>query len=97
MYMLKMSYGDYDDVEGHDTETETETVEILGTYESLVDAAKAAEDKFDEVIERLDDIETRYYDIVEGRYRYYVIYGYYDCEIGRVDNAYYYDISVIEI
>ena len=93
--MLKVSYGDYDDVEGHDTETET--VEILGTYESLDDAAKAAEDKFDEVIERLDDIETRYYDIVEGRYRYYILYGYIELELGYVDNEHYYDISVIEI
>ena len=95
MYMLKVSCGDYDDIEGHDTETET--TEILGTYKYRDDAARAAKDKFDEVMGWLDDIETRYYDIVEGRYRYYILYGYIELELGYADNEHYYDISVIEI
>ena len=90
MYAIKVSCGDYDD------EPEEATVEILGTYETRDEAAKAAESKFDEIMERLDDIDTCFDDIERSRYRYYVSYGYIELETGYVDNEYYYEVSVIE-
>ena len=90
MYMVKVSYGD--DID----EPEEATTEILGTYETMDEAAKAAESEFDAIMERLDDIETRYDDIERSRYRYYVSYGYIELELGYVDNEHYYMVSVVE-
>ena len=92
MYTLKMSYGDgyyYD-------EPEMAEVEILGTDEALDDACKVAKDEFDAIMERLDDIETRFYEVEASRYRYYVIYGFLELELGYVVNVHYYEVSVIE-
>ena len=90
MYTLKVSYGYAD-------EPETDTTEILGTYESLDEAEKAARRKFDAIMERLDDIDIRFRKVKESRYDYYFVYGYYEPELGCVFEEYYYDISVIEI
>ena len=68
MYTLKLSHGYVDD-------PETETVEVLGTYESQDEALKAAENKFCEVMEDIDDIEIRFGEVKESPYRYYVTYG----------------------
>ena len=90
MYTLKVSYGDYDDVDGRDTETET--VNILGTYESLGEACEAARRKFKAIMERLsDDLDIRC-DVIEAYSdEYYVTYGYFD----RADNKHYYMVCVI--
>ena len=96
MYTLKVSYGYL--VDELDDERETETVEILGTYEDEEEALKAAENKFCEVMEDIYDIETCFGEVEESPYRYYVTYGYYDCELGRVFAGYnhYYEVSVKE-
>ena len=96
MYTLKVSYGYL--VDEDDDERETETVEILGTYEDEGEALKAAEDKFYEVMEDIADIETCFGEVQESPYRYYVTYGYFDCELGRVFAGYnhYYEVSIKE-
>lgn len=97
MYTLKLSYGYL--VDEDDDERETETVEILGTYEDEAEAIKAAENKFCEVMEDIDDpCEVRFGEVMRSPYRYYVTYGYYDCELGRVFAGYnnYYEVSVKE-
>ena len=90
MYTLKMSYGETVD------EPASATVEILGTYESLDEACEAAKSKFDEIMDFLDDIETRFNEIKESRYEYYVSYGFIELELGYVNNEHYYMVSVIE-
>ena len=91
MYTLKVSYGDVDD------EPETATVEILGTYGSWDEACEAAKSKFDAIMELLgDDLDIRLHEIEASRYDYYVIYGYFDPELGCVDNEHYYMVSVTE-
>lgn len=89
MYTLKVSYGYLD-------EPETETVEILGTYEDEEEALKAAENKFWEAMEDIDD-ETSIDEIKESPYRYYVTYGPIN-EYGTVVYGYnqYYEVSVKE-
>ena len=95
MYTLKVPYGDYDDIEGRDTETST--VEILGTYETWDEACAAAEDKFAYIMDLLgDDLDVRFDVIQTCRDSYFVRYGYYDCELGCVDNDSYCMVSVIE-
>ena len=90
MYTLKMSYGYVD-------EPETETAEILGTYESREEAAKAAESKFSAIMDDLgDDLDIRFRDIEGSRYDYYVTYGYCDYELGCVVADHYYRVYVIE-
>ena len=95
MYTLKLSYGYL--VDEDDDERETETVEILGTYEDEEEALKAAEDKFSEVMEYIDDIEIRFGEVKASPYRYYVTYGPID-EYGTVVYGYnqYYEVSVNE-
>lgn len=73
MYTLKVSYGYL--VEEFEDERETETVEVLGTYEDEDEALKAAASKFDEALEVIDDIEIRFGEVKESPYRYYVTYG----------------------
>ena len=90
MYTLKVSYGYVD-------EPETATVEVLGTYEDEEGAAKAAESKYDEIVERLgDDLDIRFRDVERSRYRYYVTYGYCDYELGIVYPDHYYMVTVNE-
>lgn len=90
MYTLKVSYGDVDD------EPEMATVDICGTYESLDEAAKAAASKFNDIMECLDDVETRF-DVVEtSPYKYYVSYGYIELELGYVLDEQYYRVTVSE-
>ena len=95
MYTLKMSYGYL--VDELEDERETETVEILGTYEDEGEALKAAENKFDEVLEHIDDIEIRFGEVMKSPYRYYVTYGPID-EYGTVVYGYnqYYEVIVKE-
>jgi len=91
MYTLKMSYGDVD-------EPETETVEILGSYEDEAEALKAAENKFFEAAEYfIDPCEARVGEVKESPYRYYVTYGPID-EYGTVVYGYnnYYAVVVKE-
>ena len=90
MYTLKVSYGDVDD------EPEMATVDICGTYESRDEAVKAAESKFDAIMERLDDIETRFDAIETSPYRYYVSYGFIELELGYVLDEHYYEVEVIK-
>ena len=91
MYTLKVSYGD-----GDIDEPEMAVTEILGTYGSRDEACEAARRKFDAIMERLDDIDIRFREVKESRYDYYFVYGYYDDDIGYVDNEHYYMVSVIE-
>ena len=84
MYTLKMSYGDYGD------EPEMATVEILGTYKTLDEACEAAKSKFDAIMGRICEIDTRFGEIVRDRCRYYVSYGHVEL------NEYYYEVSIIE-
>lgn len=90
-----MSYGYL--VDELEDERETETVEILGTYEDEDEALKAAENKFYEVMEDVADIETRFGEVMRSPYRYYVTYGPID-EYGTVVYGYnqYYEVSVNE-
>ena len=90
MYTLKMSYGDVDD------EPEMATVEALGNYESLDEACEAAEREFDDIMECLDDDETRFYAIERGCGDYYVSYGFVELELGYVLDAHYYRVYVDE-
>ena len=90
MYTLKVSYGD--DID----EPEEATVEILGTYKTRYAADWAARDKFDVIMDNLDDIETRFRDIKWHYCDYYVVYGYIELELGYVDNEHYYKVSVVE-
>ena len=91
MYTLNVSYGDVD------AEPEMALTETLGTYETLDEACEAAEDKFDAILERLGDApDIHYYDIVACYDSHYVIYGYYDPELGGVDNEQYYMVSIVE-
>lgn len=94
MYTLKVSYGYL--VDEFSDERETETVEILGTYEDEEDALKAAENKFCEVMEDIAD-ETRFGAVEESPYRYYVTYGPVD-EYDTLVYGYnhYYEVSVKE-
>ena len=95
MYTLKVSYGYL--VDELEDERETETVEILGTYEDEEEAIKAAENKFCEVMEDIADIEIRFGEVKKSPYRYYVTYGPID-EYGTVVYGYnqYYEVSVKE-
>ena len=95
MYTLKMSYGDFVDV---DDEPVTVTAEILGTYESLHEAREAARDKFDDIMDILGDLDVRFDAIARGRCNYYVAYRYLNDELGRLfaGYAHYYRVSVIE-
>ena len=95
MYTLKVSHGYL--VDELDEERETETVEVIGTYEDEGEALKAAEDKFCEVMEDIADIEIRFGEVKESPYRYYVTYGPID-EYGTVVYGYnqYYEVSVRE-
>ena len=90
MYTLKLSHGYVDD-------PETETVEVLGTYESQDEAFKAAENKFCEVMEYVADPEVRFGEVNESRYGYSVTYGYVD-EYNTLINGHdhYYEVSVKE-
>ena len=89
MYTLKMSHGYVD-------EPETETVEILGSYEDEGEALKAAESKFGEVMEDIDDpCEVWFGEVIESPYRYYVNYGAVDEYNTRISDKYY-EISVKE-
>ena len=90
MYMVKVSYGD--DID----EPEEATTEILGTYKTRYAADWAAQDKFDAIMERLADPETRFRDIKWHYCDYYVVYGYIELELGYVDNEHYYRVSVVE-
>ena len=92
MYKLKLSYGDYDDVDG----PEPDVVEVLGAYKTRYAADWAARDKFGEIMELLDDIETRVFEVKCGYCDYYVVYGYIELELGYVDNVHYYRVSVVE-
>ena len=84
MYAIKVSYGDYGD------EPAMATAEILGTYESLDEACEAAKSKFDAIMRRICEYDTRFGEIERGRCRYYVLYG-------RVElDEYYYMVSVVE-
>ena len=91
MYTLKLSHG-------YVGEPETETVEILGTYEDEAEAIKAAENKFSAIMEGLaKDCELRFGEVNESRYEYSVTYGYvdeYDTLINGHDH--YYKVSVKE-
>ena len=89
MYMVKVSYGDVD-------EPETATDEILGTYETWDDAAEAAQDKFRAIVGDLGDV--CFGEIEGSQYDYYVTYGDYDAEFGRVFSGYdyYCKVSIIE-
>lgn len=84
MYTLKVSYGYVD-------KPETATVETLGTYETWDDAAEVAQDKFYTIVGDLGEIEGSEYD-------YYVTYGNYDVEFGRVFSGYdhYCKVSIIK-
>lgn len=96
MYTLKVSYGYL--VDELEDERETETVEIIGTYEDEGEALKAAASKFDEVLECIaDPCETRFGEVMRSPYRYYVTYGPID-EYGTVVYGYnnYYEVSVKE-
>lgn len=96
MYTLKVSYGYL--VEELEDERETETTKICGTYEDEGEALKAAENKFSDVLEYIDDpCEVRFGEVRESPYRYYVTYGYID-EYGTVVYGYnnYYEVSIIE-
>ena len=87
MYTLRVSYGPVDE---YGDEPETETVEILGTYEDEQEAIKAAESKFDEVMKDIDDpCEVWFGEITESPYRYYVNYGAVDEYNTRVSDNYY--------
>ena len=91
MYMVSVSYGDYD------AEPEMALTETLGTYESLDDACEVAKSKFDATMERLgDDPDIHYYDIAASYDNHYVIYGYIDPKLGYVDNEQYYMVSVVD-
>ena len=96
MYTLKVSYGYL--VDELEDERETETVEIIGTYEDEEEALKAAASKFDEVLSYIDDpCEVRFGEVKASPYRYYVTYGAID-EYGTVVYGYneYYEVSVKE-
>lgn len=91
MYTLKLSHG-------YVGEPETDTTEILGTYEDEGEALKAAENKFCEVLEYIDDpCEVRFGEVKESRYGYSVTYGYVD-EYNTLINGHdhYYEVSVKE-
>ena len=95
MYTLKVSHGYL--VDELDDERETETVEVIGTYEDEGEALKAAANKFDEVLVYIDGIETRFGEVKESPYRYYVTYGPVN-EYGTVVYGYnrYYEVIVEE-
>lgn len=82
MYMLKASHGCID-------EPDTARVEVMGTYESRDEAAKAAAIAFAAILHRIDDPETYYGEVRRSRYDYRVTYGYY------IDD-HYYRVRVIE-
>ena len=93
MYTLKMSYGDVGD------EPEMATTKILGTYESLDEVWEAAESKFDAIMERLKNEEGICFGAIEmGCCDYYVTYGCYDGECGRLLAGYdhYYMVNATE-
>ena len=94
MYTLKVSYGYL--VDEDDDERETETVEIIGTYEDEEEALKAAEDKFSAIMEYIDDpCEVWFGEVMESPYRYYVNYGAVDEYNNRISDNYY-EVSVKE-
>lgn len=89
MYTLKLSYG-------HVDEPETDTTEVIGIYEDEEEALKAAENKFCEVMESIDDpCEVWFGEIVDSPYRYYVNYGAVDEYNTRISDNYY-EVSVNE-
>ena len=91
MYTLKVSHGYVD-------EPETEIVKIMGTYETLDEACSAAESKFSDIMDDLaGDCERCFGEVEGGCGDYYVTYGAYDCELGRVFAGYnhYYKVSVM--
>lgn len=79
MYMVSVYYGVYD------AEPELATVETLGTYESLSEACEVAASRFDATMESIADLDLRCRKVKESRYDYYVVYGYYDHELGGVE------------
>ena len=82
MYTLKLTNGYID-------EPETWTAEILGSYESLDRACEAAEREFYDALEDLtDDCGTCFGEIEACLDNYYVTYGSYDPELGRVFGGY---------
>lgn len=96
MYTIKVSYGYL--VDEFDDARETETVEVIGTYEDEGEALKAAAVKFDEVLDDIDDpCEVRFGSVDASPYRYYVTYGPIN-EYGTVVYGYnqYYEVSVKE-
>ena len=89
MYTLKVSHGYVD-------EPETDTTEVIGIYEDEEEALKAAENKFCEVMEHIDDpCEVWFGEVLESPYRYYVNYGAVD-EYGTRISDNYYEVSVNE-
>ena len=93
MYTLKVSYG-YND------EPETETIDMLGTYETWDEAANAAESKFDNILDDLRGDTDIYYGDIAGshQYDYYVDDGDRNVESGLVFSGpdYYCQVAVIE-
>ena len=92
MYTLKVSYGYVD-------EPEMATTAILGTYESLDEAAAAAEDKFDAIMNDLrGDTDICLGEIGGSWFDCYVVYGDHDVEVGHVEEAYEYycRVSIVE-
>ena len=92
MYTLKMSHGYVD-------EPEMETVEVIGTYETLDEAREAAESKYHVILDYLaESCEVRFGSVEGSLDEYYVTYGDFDVELGRVYGGYtyYYEVSVIE-
>lgn len=95
MYTLKVSHGYVDELAD---ERETETVEILGTYETREEAIEAAKNKFCEILDYIDDPCEVCGEIKTCPDEYYVTYGGFDAELGRVFAGYdlYYEVSVKE-
>ena len=90
MYVVNVSCGDVD---------EMATIDILGTYETWDEAAAAAEDKFDAILDGLRGSDI-YYGETEGshQYDYYVTDGDRNVESGLVFSGpdYYCQVAVIE-
>ena len=94
MYTLELTHGYVDDPEPW-------TTEILGIYESLDEACKAADSEFEAIMGRLGDDcadceELLFDDIERGVGNYYVTYGYRVCELGSVIRGYYDRVYVVE-
>ena len=97
MYTVRASYGYVD---------ETETIDIIGTYETWDGAADVALDKFRSIMDDLrGDTDTCYGEMEGSQYDYYVtdgdpyVTGGDHCvEVGRVFSGpdYYCDIAIVE-